>query len=330
MRFVAPLLAALLATMVVTPAFAEKSTAHLVYVRGDLADCPDEQQVRDAVAARLGYDPFEAKSSTTVTAVLTKGRAGLRAHVELRDLTSGAVGRRELTSARNDCAELASAMELAIAIAVDPQSLTRPAGTPPPSEAPAPSSPAPPAAPPPSAPTPSPPPAPPERRASESPSLLFGALGSVGYGITPAVSVAPVLFVGVRLGRWSLRLDGRFYVPGAEDAPPTGSVRASLFAGALAPCVHVGVGVACALVVVGQLRGEGRGVDVPLERSALYSGAGLRAGLEWPLGRWGFLPAYAEAIAPFTRETLRLRDRDVWESPAVTLSLLLGLGVHFE
>jgi hypothetical protein len=321
---VALLTAALASASSTAAAPVEKSTAHLVYDRGDLSQCPEEAEVRDAVAARLGYDPFDPSSHTTVTAVIMRDQARLRAHIELRNPNTGASGRRELTSAQRDCTELASAMTLAISIAIDPRSLTRPAGTPAARELPAPM--VPPAAPPPHedvqvlprGPTP-----------RDGVHVVGGGLGSLAYGMTPSATVAPVLFAGVRVGRLSVRVEGRFYAPTAEEASPTGSVRGSILGGALSPCVHFGVGVGCAVLLLGSFHGEGRGVDVPQEQSALYAASGLRIGLELPLARHLFVPLYAEGLVPITREELRLRDQVVWHNPAVTLAVMLGLGAHF-
>src|SRR5438046_3043269 len=106
--------------------------------------CPDEQQVREAVAARLGYQPFESGSATRITAIVEPA-AGLRGTVEV--VREGrAPARRELTSATRECSELAASLELAIAIAIDPHSLARaaePVQTAPPAPPPAPTPPPP-------------------------------------------------------------------------------------------------------------------------------------------------------------------------------------------
>lgn len=312
-----------LVTAVAPAAWAGNSTASLVYARGDLAQCPEEGEVRDAVSTRLGYDPFDPRSPTRITAVITRERGGLRARVDLRNEATGAVGQRDLTSARSDCTELASAMELAISIAIDPSSLTRPVGTAPEEALPTPPPPEEHASPPlelaPPAPT----------TEAERMRLLAGAVASVGYGTTPGVSSGGAVFAGVRRGRLSLRVDARLGLPGTEDATPTHGVRGSLLAAGLAPCVHFGVGMGCAVVVVGRFHGEGRGVDVPMEDDVVYAAAGLRAGVELPLGAHVFVPIHAEGLVPLTHERLRLDDRVVWESAPVTVAATLGLGVTF-
>src|SRR5204862_4286698 len=103
----------------------------LIYNPGaDTTGCPDEQTLRNAVSARLGYDPFrpDAERTLQVDIVVDRRheRRGLRAHVELRDAAGNSAGSRDIGSQRSDCGELASALTLAISIAIDPMILTRP------------------------------------------------------------------------------------------------------------------------------------------------------------------------------------------------------------
>jgi hypothetical protein len=109
------------------PAPAAK-TARLVYER-EVPECPDESTLRNEVLARLGYDPFTQNSPRTMTASIERTRSGLRAHIVFHDPGSKGGGSRTLESTKNDCSELASAMVLAITIAIDPSSLTRPPPT---------------------------------------------------------------------------------------------------------------------------------------------------------------------------------------------------------
>src|SRR5688500_17870579 len=61
-------------------------TSRLTYARGAGAEgCPEELTVRQAVAARLGYDPFFAAADKTIVARILRNREELRATVELVD-----------------------------------------------------------------------------------------------------------------------------------------------------------------------------------------------------------------------------------------------------
>ena len=124
-----PLAAALAFLGTTAHAQPAKKTARLVYTRGDLTACPDEDAMKNAVTARLGYDPFDPEAEEIVTAQITRTQTGLRGQVDLRDQALVVKGARTLTSEQSDCAELASAMTLAISIAIDPHSIARPAAT---------------------------------------------------------------------------------------------------------------------------------------------------------------------------------------------------------
>src|SRR5262249_55413914 len=90
--------------------------------------CPDERALRNAVAARLGYDPFRDDAPRVVTATIALDGRTLRGRVRIDD-GGAARGSREMTARPGECADLASALPLAVSIAIDPLSLSR--GAPP-------------------------------------------------------------------------------------------------------------------------------------------------------------------------------------------------------
>src|SRR5262249_5892581 len=150
---------------------------------------------------------------------------------------------RRLASHKDDCTELASAVALAISIAIDPLQLSRPA--PPPRVEPPPACPACPACPPErvcAAPPPCPacpPPPPPLPRALPPPSVEYrvsaGAL--LALKSEPAITGGGEVNLGLRWRRVSLALEGRFDAPRAVDLPG-GSLGAHVLAAGLVPCVH--------------------------------------------------------------------------------------------
>src|SRR5689334_9833347 len=96
-------------------------TSRLTYARGNGAEsCPEEPTVRQAVAARLGYDPFFAAADKTIVARITRNRDELRATVELVDDHGIVRGVREFKARAGQCAELVATVALAISIAIDP------------------------------------------------------------------------------------------------------------------------------------------------------------------------------------------------------------------
>ncbi len=303
-------------------------TARLFYTGADLADCPDEGAIKNIVSARLGYDPFASDAEQIVTAVITREGKGLRGQVDLRDRAFAVRGSRVLTTDKIDCAELASSMALAISIAIDPLSLTRPAPVAQralmPIEV---------AEPEPQAVAVPPPDVPVARARPERVVLRFGANASVAFGVTPGTSLAPGVFAGIGRGSVSLDLEGRAHLPSvvpatSASAPSGGSVSASLLIATLVPCFHVRIVMGCALAGIGSLSGTGRGVDVPSKDATLYANAGVRAGAEFPI--FGPISAriYGDFLVPLIATNLALRGAEVWSTPSVTGALGAGLLGH--
>jgi hypothetical protein len=136
--------------LVATATAAEPPRALLLYARGGGAErCPDEAAVRAAVTARLGRDPFrdrpEEAELAIVVSVRRRGQA-LEASIGLDDLHGAAgglpvgrepIGRRRLRSRGADCKQLFAALELALALAIDPNALSTPPASEPRSDSPA-------------------------------------------------------------------------------------------------------------------------------------------------------------------------------------------------
>jgi hypothetical protein len=318
--------AALLASAIPTTANARPS-ARLVYSRAAGAEsCPDERALRAAVAERVGYDPFFAWVKQAVVASMAPdGKRGFVARIRLVDEQGTEAGTRDL-HADGACADLLDTAALAIAIAIDPQSLTpRPVA-----EKPAPPQPPPPPPPPPDAgaeeeEAPEPTPAP-----AGSP-VMFDAIA----GVVASAGVAPAPAVGARLGaeaRWrdvSIGLEGRIDAPAAsEPVQGGGRVSSRLIVATLAPCAHAGPLFACALVQAGQIRASGD-VTGGLDQWTSWWGAGGRLGV---LARVSHVAAFrlaSDVVGDLVRPRLRLNGPP-WEAPAVAGSLGVDLVVHFQ
>jgi hypothetical protein len=89
--------------------------------------CPDEAAIRGAVAAQVGTDPFREPAELVLRAVLTSEGGILKARVEAITAGGEPRGSRELVSRARNCAELASAVEFAISVTIDPLCLAEPA-----------------------------------------------------------------------------------------------------------------------------------------------------------------------------------------------------------
>jgi len=142
--------------------------------RASAKACPAEKELRREVTAILGYVPFDKRSRKVMSCVLWAEGATLHARLQLRDSkTRKSLGLRELSASGPGCQELASAVALAIALAVDP--LAKP---PPPravdQRATAP-----------------PPPPPPARRTSPSASVGAGSTGAAPVRVDQAGPVPP-------------------------------------------------------------------------------------------------------------------------------------------
>jgi hypothetical protein len=279
------------------------TTARLVYLRGaGTESCPDESELREAVAARLGYDAFTPLSFDTLFTEVDKDGTGFVARVKLVSLDNSVRGARTLQTT-GPCADLMASLALTISIAIDPMAGARkgpPEGLPPaerqvevgPSE-PSPERPiddAPVALP--AAPAPVP-----------SPRLRFamgaGTFGSIGYA--PGAAVGFAVFGRMRLGDASLGLEGRADLPAGADVSGGGHVQSSLLAVSLSPCGHVGVLFGCARGSLGRLHAEGADVTDPRSTGELWAAVGLRGGAELALGHAVALRVHVDADALVTR-----------------------------
>src|SRR6185295_16107305 len=207
--------------------------------------------------------------------ILTSGR-GLRYEVALLDGAGQRGGKRELSTPGGDCGELASAMELAISIAIDPMVVTRAAPAPPHPPTPPPQPPAPPPLP--AAPAPA---AAVAARPASPASLEAGVGVQATVGSAPGPAMGLAAWAGLRWPRVSISVEGRADFAGgtaqSAGAAP-GRVEASLLLGGFVPCVHRGAVLACAILAAGALQGTGVGVAEPRKETTLYVAAGARIG----------------------------------------------------
>jgi len=345
----APSWVAALALLSAAPADAQtKREARLEYTRGAGADhCPEEEAIRAAVSARLGYEPFRADATTTVSAKITRTGRVLRADVELRDGAGNVAGTRQLTSKQNDCSELVAAMTLAISIAIDPESQTRP--SPPPAEA-VPISPATPDATGPGAgpgvppgtaakpPVPIPDRVLPSRRSArlvppirgpEPIVLRTGAGALLALGTAPGVSVGFATRLGVGWRSLSADLEARLDLPASTAGEGRGSVSAMLIAASLVPCWHRGPLLACGLGSLGAIRGKGEGVPSAHADATLFWAIGARLGAELALDERFSGVIYGDVTAIGTPTTLRLDERDVWSTAPIGVAVGAAVQAHF-
>jgi hypothetical protein len=328
----------LAAGIATTAMAAPPRSAQLKYSRSaGASDCPDVDAVRAEVAARLGYEPFDDHAALLVSATVNRTGHTLEARIEITGADGKSVAERKLVSRQSDCLELASAMELAISIAVDPLAGSRPRPAPPPPPVPA----APPPPPPPPAPPPRvivvrepAPPSPPPPRPAPVPIVFqvrLGALGAVGS--TPGAAVGGNVQVSVRRGSFSLGLEARgdlastttLYFNGAQ----VGAFDTSVLMGSLVPCATRGLFEGCALLAAGVIRASARDLQMPQQVSAPYLAVGARVGMEIPLGSILSIGLHGDVLAPVTETVLRVSGQAVWNSPSISGALGLTVGARF-
>jgi hypothetical protein len=334
-------IASLLAVCSASPALAAAPTARLVYSRASDADsCPEEQALRRAVAARVGYDPFFAWAPRTVVASVARRKKAFVATVDLIDERGIEHGARELR-AEGECGELLDAVALAIAIAIDPKSLAAPAeSTDVATEQPsAPSAPPPPASP---ADAPSP-----EARAEASAQPSAGTVPSSpsspreltlepSLGAVASTGVAPDVAFGVALGaalRWrsfSVAVEGRVDAPASKAASGGGEVSSWLAVAAVVPCAYIGPALVCGVFQGGSMQASGSGVGNAQSRSVQWWAAGGRLGALFHVAGNLSLRARVDVLANLDRATLWLNGSEASRADPVPVSTGVDAVLRFR
>ncbi len=308
-------------------------SARLVYVREPGAErCADQEGLRRAVAARLGYDPFFPWARVTVVAHVQREADAYRAEVTLVDEAGVSRGKRDVTSKGDDCAPLVGALALTISLALDPLSLApgpsaidpTPPATPAPSE--------PPPAPPPPAPAIEAPPVtvPPEetpRPAADAPRWRgwAGILATGTYGATPAVGVGGGLRARIEHGPWSLAVEARADAPSSSAVSAAmatgGKVQAWLAQGALIGCARVSIVLGCGMVSGGPLVASGVSLAAPRSRVLAYGAAGPRLGVAWPLGSRLLIEGFGQVAVAFQPRALQVDAVTAYRELGAALTL---------
>jgi len=104
-----------------------RPTARLAYTADPAAGrCPDAAALRQAVASRLGQDPFEDDARAVLRAAITRGRAGLLGRVSALDADGHEVGSRVVTARAGACADLVEMMAVTASLAFEQPALRRP------------------------------------------------------------------------------------------------------------------------------------------------------------------------------------------------------------
>jgi hypothetical protein len=310
----------------------------LDYHAPDGAGCPTEPRLRDAVAKELGYDPFEILddgASPTIVVVIGNARDGVHGRIEMRAAGGRHLGARELFAP--SCAELTPALELAIAVAIDPLRAALPPLRPK----------TPPAA---AATTTAPPTAttPPAQVSDDEVPLRPGpgaparvGVGAdlhlrVAFGVHTAIDVAPgpafgfLGRVGFAARRWSVAVELRGDLPGSADADG-GRVTAYTMAVFLAGCLQHKIVGFCALGGAGGQHVAGEGFLSSRESWVTYGALGGRIEVELPFTRVLAVTFRVDVLAPLTRTELYIgsgRPQLVFRTAAVSNTFGLAISTR--
>jgi len=303
--------------------------------------------VRAGVAARLGHDPFSPEAESTLRCEVSGGQGRRHARIELRDMAGRTLGRRVLTSARNDCAELGPALLIVIAsasatggmleapepgpgrakvasprgaqvpdggasMATERRAPDEPARQPAGIQEPAPAQAL--ERDRPMAPLQRPPAAPADAQAGSQ--FVPGVAGGItlGSGTGPAPAWAGVLAVGVRYGWRSLALEAFGTLP-ASMAVGGGRISEYAAGASLVPCLRYRALAACAVGKAGVLFGRGEGL--PAARSAHVPWAAVGARAAWRLAFTArlALELRAEGLVLPTHTTVNAAGTVAWTTP---------------
>jgi hypothetical protein len=303
-------LPALLLAGLTTTGAAGRPEVSLRYERGPGAErCPDDEALRRAVSARLGYDPFREGAPRVIEARIGGEDSGL---VGLLEVTEGGAprGKRQLRSPGTDCVELSGALELSIAIAIDPLA-SRPRL--PLTTEPEPSGPVPVEA-----------PLPPRVGPDGFAAAGFG--GSVGAAPGPTAGVE--LAAGARWPWWSLSLEGRADL-GASLPVGQGAVSGGLLFATLAPCGHFSRFGGCLLIAGGGFRAASSGLADSRQETAPFAALGARFLAELRIADRLTVVPHADLLAPLVRTSLWVGTEPVWRLPLLSVAVGARLSVRF-
>ena len=314
--------------------------ASLRVERSAAESCPDEGALRAEVDRRLGRSSFAPEAPLAVVVRYRPASRGLRrASVTVRE-GSSAESHRELAQEGPGCEALTEAVELAIALLIDPDAALRPpTPPPPPGAATCPEVPV--AQCPECAACPSPPVAPPvvpavapavapARRALPSPWVAL--TGGVVVGVVPAPALSLGLTVMVPFAqRWSLDL-GASFVPAVTTRDGNAGVGRTVARAGV--CLDTAASVTqfggCAGVLAGVLQLSALALEPVAPGDRAWVGAAAEAHVRLlPSDRW-VISVQARAVAPLLTWAPRVEGASApsFAPPPVAFEADVAVGVR--
>ena len=307
------------------------------YERQDgAAACPNATSIQAGVAARLGYEPFDNRADDHLRATIRLIGHDLEARIEMTDANGRLKAERKLVSHQRDCIELASSVELAVSIAIDPFRLNsspdtrglrrqevEPAAVHAVGE---------------SAETAQPQQVEPVVQSTSKPVVSDEPRrpisGRVEAGVAGIIGAAPsttlgfAVGAGIRDGNLSLGIEGRADLP-ASSALREGEASTSLLVASLVPCMHFRMLAACALATAGVLRAAGHGLVDSRHVTLPYLALGARLVVAIPIAARLSLALHGDVTTPLTETELDVDGSAVWTSPHISFGLGIGVVAAF-
>jgi hypothetical protein len=314
-------------------AHAVPSKVRLEYLReATAASCPTQEALRASLSARLGRDLVDDSAPELLRIRVLREAERWRGTIEWFGASGKRKGLRELSSERADCQELTQALELAIALVIDPPSFpkpeaARPSSAPllPPPIPPSPPAPAqsvqvPPSA---SGPTAQVPSVAPRSRTA---SVTLGLGTRASWRLLPQTALGLHVEGGLRFEHLSVSLDATAWLPRTAPVADV-RIRSMLVAAGARACVHLGPFGACPQLSAGRMWCEGVGLENARTARAPWLAPGARLFAEWSSPAPSLrLQVLAEGQLILTRNRFLAGDVELWQSPLLGGSLgLMGV-----
>jgi hypothetical protein len=306
------------------------------------ADCPEASAVTREIDELLATSSAPTPRSMILgEAAVMADKGGYTLTLSIRDHDGSHQRRLEAPN----CSELAHAAALIVGLAIDPALLAShpdPGGAMPnprasettlPSNASAANAPRPPVV----IHDPSTP-APPNvflPRAEPNPPLMWrlGLVEFLGIATLPGVHLGTGLFGALQWQAWRLETSVS-ELSGQTAKDQRMGAKFSLYRFTTRGCWLVSnprwAFGPCSGVEVGNLRGEGYGVDQPGKSSRVWFGAALGALADWRLGSSSVLSFVADAEIPWVREQYQLAGLDFYKPPPVAARLGVSLSAGWR
>ena len=280
------------------------ATVQLTVERGPGSEvCSDAQALTAHVNARAGRVMIDPQSPELINVAFETLPDGFKARLTRFDGERNQTGSRSLKSVASTCAELSTAVELAIIVAVDPQFATRVPVKP--AEAVA------------DAGVPVAPVSRPDAGvAPQPPAFQFlvgvGVVGSLGSSISP--TAGPQLLLGLRGQSLEIDLDARVDAP-TSVAIETGTVNVGALLVTATGCYRFRWFGFCPAVSAGALRVDGTGFTVDMRQTVPLVLAGGRVFVEWMLAKEFGLRLALAGQTHLIRTTVTVDRVAVWQTP---------------